>query len=381
VPKHYPIIIPEINNKHSVCDYLIQTASILSQKSYPTYIFYINEPPKLALQFHQISPLLYTFSPIKIIPFNRFKFVQQLNIYLSFNFLFLFCFFRYLSRPKYWIFYPQITSLLRFSPTPGALIYDIVDFFTLSDKKNNQRLQNQKKYLLKKANFVTSISSSLKSSYQKLLPSVKIHLVPQGFKLINSPLRLHPQVSLIKKLTNKIGFIGVISNRLDFKLLFKLIKLTPQVNYIFVGPVSFDINVSPKPIEKLSKKLFSFKNVTHIELVPKNKIAQFINLFDITIIPYDIKDDFNRLSYPMKLFEYFAMGKPVISTPIEELKQFPNLVFIGDTPKSWQQHIDQILSRPWPKNLQFQQKVLARKNSWHNKIKQSIKLAKKSKAL
>jgi glycosyltransferase involved in cell wall biosynthesis len=83
----------------------------------------------------------------------------------------------------------------------------------------------------------------------------------------------------------------------------------------------------------------------------------------------------------MKLFEYFAMGKPVISTPIEELKQFPNLVFIGDTPKSWQQHIDQILSRPWPKNLQFQQKVLARKNSWHNKIKQSIKLAKKSKAL
>ena len=379
--KHRPIIIPEINNKQSICDYLIQTASILSKKSCPTYIFYINEAPKFTHRLNKISPNLYSFSPLKIIPFNRFKFAQQFNIYLSFNLLHIICLFRHFSRPTYWIFYPQITSLIKFSLPSKNLIYDIVDFFTSPHKKINKKLQDQKKYLLKKASLITSISSCLKNNYQKLSPKTKINLVPQGFKLIPRSKQTHPQIKKIKNLSHKVGFIGTISNRLDFKLLYKLIKNTPDIHYIFIGPPSLDINVSLKSLEKLNKKLFSFKNVTHIELIPKNIIAQFIDIFDIAIIPYDTKDDFNRFSYPMKLFEYFASGKPVIATPIEELKHFPNLVFIEETSESWKQRIYQILSKPWPENLQQRQRNLARKNSWTNKINQILKLAQEIKVL
>lgn len=376
--KHNPIIILEINNIHSICDYLIQTASILSKNNYPTYIFYINETPVLFSKPKQVSPNLYLFSPLKIIPFNRFKFIQQLNIYISLNFLFLYSTFQHFSFPVYWIFYPQTTNLIKYSLPSKTLIYDIIDFFTSPQPKANFLLQNKKKYLLKKANLITSISSSLKRSYQKLSPFKTIHLVPQGFKLTHPLKALHPKINELKKLPNKVGFIGAISNRLDYHLLFKLIMLTPKINYIFIGPISFDINVSSKPIKKLTQKLFSYNNVIHIGLVPKNKIAQFINIFDIAIIPYDIKDDFNRLCYPMKLFEYFAAGKPVISTPIKELKQFPNLVFTGNNSQFWQQKIKYLLSKPWPKNLQEQQKKLARANSWQNKVNKIIKLAKKS---
>lgn len=291
------------------------------------------------------------------------------------------CLVKHCSKPIYWIFYPQISPLIKFSLPPHGLIYDIIDFFASPNFKINHKLKNQKTYFLKNAHLITSISHSLKMSYQNLLPSSKIHLVPQGFKLVTLSKKLHPQINEIKKLENKVGFIGAISNRLDFNLLFKLVKQTPKINYIFVGPISFDINVSSKPINRLSQKLFSFKNVTHIDLIPKNMIAQFINTLKIAIIPYDIKDEFNRLSYPMKLFEYFAMGKPVISTPIEELKQFPSLVFIGNTPELWQQHINNILSKPWPINLQQKEKDLAHKNSWENKVTKIIKLAKKSKVL
>lgn len=367
--KHHPIIIPEINNQHEICDYLIQTATILSKKKYPTYIFYVNLFSEAKPKLKKISDNLFSFSPIKIIPFNRFKFVQQINIYLSFNILILISFFQNFKIPYIWLFYPQIYSLIKPSLPCYKLIYDIVDFFTSPQPNLNHKLNNQKKLLLKKANLITAISQNLKISYQKILPSTKIHIVPQGFNLIkSSSVKTHPEAKKIKKIPNKIGFIGAINNRLDFDLLFKLIKNTPNFNYIFVGPQNNDINVKKKPVEKLSKKLFSFPNVHNIGLVPKNQLSQFIGIFDIAIIPYDVSDKFNRLCYPMKLFEYFAAGKPVISTPIIELKNFPKFVKIGKTAKEWQTYIESILNCPWPQKLQEEEKNLAQQNSWKNKI-------------
>lgn len=371
---HSPIIIPEINEKNAICNYLVQTASVLAKKNYPTYIYYLHQSPRFNNNLVQLSPFLYSFIPKKFIPFNRFSLVQQINIHLSFIYLYLICIFRHHITPIFWFFYPQASSLLKVSPPPSKLIYDIVDFYTSPNSKVNNILQQQKRLLLKKANLITAISQSLINNYQKILPAASINLVVQGFNLIKNSSDIHPKIKKLQKFSHKIGFIGAINNRLDYDLLFKLISSTPQYNYIFIGPLGNDANVFPKPVKKLAKKLFSFKNVYHIDLVPKSQIGQFIDIFDITIIPYDINDDFNRLCYPMKLFEYFASGKPVISTPIEELKNFPKLVFISNQASDWEKDINKIFSTPWPKSLQQQEKIIAKKNSWKNKVDQILQL-------
>ena len=371
---HTPIIIPEINNQKAICDYLIQSAIILSKKKYPTYIYYLHEAPAFNKNLTKISPFLYFFTPLKIFPFNRFKFAQQINIHLSFLYLYFYCFLKHRLIPIYWFFYPQISSLLKISPPPSKLIYDIVDFYSSSKPKIKHILHQQKKYLLKKANLVTAISKSLIETYQKILPSVNINLVPQGFNLIKNNLKAHPELTKLNKLPYKIGFIGAINNRLDYQLLFNLIQKTPKYNYIFIGPLGNDNNVSPKPVKSLAKKLFSYKNVYHIDLVPKSQIGQFIKIFDIATIPYDIKDDFNRLCYPMKLFEYFSAGKPVLTTPIKELENFPTLVFSSSRVDAWLKNINNLFSNPWPKsNVTLAQK-LAKDNSWQNKVEQILKL-------
>jgi len=372
---HHPIIIPEINDKNTICDYLIQTASIIAQKKYPTYIYYLNQAPTLKKNLTKISSNLYSFTPLKLFPFNRSHIIQQINIHLSFVYLYSICFLRHQLIPIFWFFYPQVSNLLKFCLPPSKLIYDIIDFYTSPNPKINKTLYRQKSYLLKKAKYITAISRSLINNYQKISPSKIIHLVPQGFRLIKDSGSLHPNIQNLKKLSHKIGFIGAINNRLDYQLLFKLISQTPQYNYLFIGPLGNDANVSPKPIKKLSKKLFSFKNVYNVGLIPKNKISQFVNLFDIAIIPYDINDDFNRLCYPMKLFEYFAAGKPVLSTPIEELKNFPGLVFISSKPSNWKKHITKIFSKPWPKSNILLSQKLSKNNSWKNKVNQILKLA------
>lgn len=73
----------------------------------------------------------------------------------------------------------------------------------------------------------------------------------------------------------------------------------------------------------------------------------------------------------MKLFEYFYMGKPVLSTPIRELTlpKFKNLIKIGKNYLEWESHIHYLLNKPWNKSSQRKQKQMAINNSWDNKVK------------
>jgi glycosyltransferase involved in cell wall biosynthesis len=367
--KKAPIIIPEIYGMNPICDYLPQTVKCLTKRNYPVIVFLINYPAKrFTLPKFNNLKINYYF-PQHILPFNRFKLVQKIQVYLSFNILSLYCYFKYKVFPIYWIFYPHIHRLIKYSIKPQTLIYDIIDFYP--------GYNEGKKYFLSSSKVIVAISQELKKNYLKYFPPVSINLVPQGFKLIKSKSLVHPKIKKIDNLQNKVGFIGAINNRLDFNLLFELIPATPDINYIFIGPIDTDSNTSSKPIDTLISRLFSFKNVYHIGLISKEQIRQFIDNLDVTMIPYDTKDDFNRLCYPMKLFEYFAAGKPVISTAIEELKKFPNLVFVSNTAKEWVKIINKIISKPWPKNLQIQEKILAKKNSWENKIDQILKLLPK----
>lgn len=368
--KKTAIIIPEIFNESPICDFIPQTAKILS-KSNPVYIYFINFPKnRFQKNIIQQNKNLFYCYPKEILPLVRFDFIRHLNSQISFLLLYCHCHSKHSSLPIFWFFYPQLISLIKLPIRPQKIIYDIVDNFTSPVPKINQKLKSQKKYLLNRADIITSISPSLIKISQKISPKAKIHLVPQGFHVQKS-ISINPQITRIKKLSNKVGFIGGIGNRLDYQILLKLIPSTPNFNYIFIGPISIDSNSFQKPVLKLTKKLLSFPNVHYINTVTKDQIYQFIQAFDIGIIPYDIDQEFNRYCYPMKLFEYFSAGKPVVATPIEELKNFPNLVKIGNTPSEWKNHLTDAFKNFSPQ-FQDQAKKLAKKNSWQNKINQTI---------
>jgi hypothetical protein len=88
----------------------------------------------------------------------------------------------------------------------------------------------------------------------------------------------------------------------------------------------------------------------------------------VGMIPYDISQDFNKFCYPMKLFEYFYLGKPVISTEIMELTRFSDLVKIAKYTSEWEKSIKNIIGKKWPKENILKQRKLALDNSWKNKV-------------
>ena len=333
--------------------------------------------PKLTAKY---SKNIYLVNPIYFIPFRRFKLIANLNSLINLLFLRLFTetvsFFRKAERKIFWIFNPNLIYIYKYFGKKYFLLYDCVDFFAVDDKENIKRTKLNEQYLCKVADLVTANSHVLQNHLSQYRKNIK--LVPQGFRISDFQRRKYK----IKDLNLKkpvIGFVGAINARLDYDLLFNLARKNPNWNFVVWGPILEKEKINRETWNKM-QELFSLPNVKLGESRDKKEIPGIVSQFDIGMIPYDISQDFNKYCYPTKLFEYFYLGIPVISTPIEELSYFKGLVFIGKDYKKWQKGIEEILAKPWPANKRTKQKQLAIGNSWKNKIEEISKsIAKNNK--
>lgn len=380
------ILIPNISHHAQVCDYLEQTANELA-KNNNNKVFVLYHKRSLSLKeiltkiitnqkiffLKEIDNICYLY-PIDLIPFKRIKLIGDINSIIYSVAIQLILKLKYPNAKNHliWMFFPQLVQFIKVKLPFWKVIDDIVDFHTSPNSQEQKNLTNQKQLLLKKSNVITVNSYVLENKF-KILTNKPITVVPQGFsyeKFENNQKKSNINLKNDKPL---IGFIGQISQRLDYDLLKELVSQNEQWNFIFVGPKHHEPNITVDKKHHYLKRfeeLMGFKNCMWFDSLPKDQIGSIIQQLDICIIPYDISYNFNRFCYPMKLFEYFYMKKPVISTPIEELKhaKFKNLIKIGNNTKKWETYIKNILKKPWPSEYQKQQRKLAIDNSWKNKI-------------
>lgn len=390
--KNSVIVIPNISHQTQVCDYLEQTAYTLAKNS-SNRVFILYHTQSISIKeifqkiinkqwpifLKKINNICYLY-PIDLIPFKRIKFVGYINSITYSVSVQLILKIKYFNAENHliWMFFPQLLWFIAVKLPFWKIIDDIVDFHTSPNQEEQNSLTKKKQLLLKKSHVIVANSHSLERKL-KALTSKPITVVPQGFSYKN--FQNIKQKSIIKLNTDKplIGFIGQISQRLDFDLLQKVIKKNKQWNFVFVGPKHHEPNISINAKHHFLKKfeeLTEYENCRWFDSQPKGEIGSIIQQLDVCIIPYDISYDFNRYCYPMKLFEYFYMGMPVVSTPIEEFKhpKFKNLIEIGNSYKEWQKHIETLLKKPWPVKSQKKQHLLAIENSWQNKVEAISKL-------
>ncbi|MBU1913411.1 MAG: hypothetical protein KKB22_07755, partial [Candidatus Omnitrophica bacterium] len=71
---------------------------------------------------------------------------------------------------------------------------------------------------------------------------------------------------------------------------------------------------------------------------------------------------------PMKLYEYLAMGKPVVSTSFsDELLGLENILSIADSRSSFAQLVERALNG-CGEDMVLNRKKLAGENSWQNRL-------------
>jgi len=106
----------------------------------------------------------------------------------------------------------------------------------------------------------------------------------------------------------RIGFFGVLDERLDRELVREVAERRADWQFIFVGPV----------VKILPTDLPHSENIHYIGQRSYQELPGYIAGWDLAMMPFACNESTHFIS-PTKTPEYLAAGKPVVSTPIRDV--------------------------------------------------------------
>lgn len=144
---------------------------------------------------------------------------------------------------------------------------------------------------------------------------------------------------------NILVFYGLIENWLDFKTVlegFKLVKKDiPDAKLLIIGSTLTNYT---KVLKKMLRDANLVNDVILTGYIPNELVPYYINLGTICLMPYKIDNFSGKIRLPIKLFIYSAMGKPILSVSLPEVKRLlPKHVFFYNDPESFASHTSMIL--------------------------------------
>lgn len=121
-----------------------------------------------------------------------------------------------------------------------------------------------------------------------------------------------------------IGFIGSFEYFIDFELILGVAESLPEANFLLVGTGREWNRVRGEVYRRM------LKNVHLTGGVPHRDVFRYIDRMDVCLNIFK-KIPVSERACPIKLFEYLVMGKPVVTTRLEELEHIDDgFLFYGD---------------------------------------------------
>ncbi|MFW5700288.1 MAG: glycosyltransferase, partial [Cyclobacteriaceae bacterium] len=234
-------------------------------------------------------------------------------------------------------FNPFYGNYINNSLQPVLRIYQSRDNISAAPyvKKHGKYLEvNQ----IEKADFSFATSKELVRNLGKIT-NQKIHYLPNAADTTLFRQAFYTNYETPKEIKNInkriIGYIGNIESRIDYNLLKLIAELNQDKILLLVGP-----NES----KYFSNHDFSsFKNVIFAGRKKLEEIPAYLKYINCTIIPFKV----NKLTqsiYPLKVNEYLAAGKPVVSTNFsDDLFEFKNIIEITNNYDDFNVYINDLI--------------------------------------
>jgi len=133
----------------------------------------------------------------------------------------------------------------------------------------------------------------------------------------------------------RLGFAGVIDERLDVDLLNALSMAHTDCHFIMIGPI---VKIDPAILPRHC-------NIHYLGQKPYSDLPSYFSGWDVGLLPFALNDA-TRFISPTKTPEYLAAGLPVISTPIRDVIRpygEAGFVHIANSPQEWSDAIFEAL--------------------------------------
>lgn len=309
-----------------------------------------------------------------ILPLGRtFVIINFINHFINYL-LFRILFKKYFLKIRIITFTPEFLFISIFIKNIYT-IYHAVDDYSFMPWWSNffQRMQVNalEKYLLRKVNKIVVVSGTLYKKFAKLHNNVVLFPTPSETDIYlqykDNPKNIPSDIRNVTKPI--IGFIGTIRDyNLDIDLLRKLFRRFSIFSFVFLG-------VLDNKSKKTGRLIYNTSNCYYLGCKNISQLSSYLAYFDVCIIPYRL-NSYGQSAYPVKIMEYLAMGKPVVTSALPSIQYLSDekLIYWARSDNEFTKYLSKAIREKGDLKLVQKRKEKARENDWNNKIKEVIKL-------
>lgn len=236
-----------------------------------------------------------------------------------------------------WLYTPLALPLAQ-QLDPALMVYDCMDELSLFLGAPPELVRREAE-LLEQADVVFTGGPSLYRAKQGRHPNV--HCFPSSvdaahFGRARAGAAAYPDEAPDQRALPhpRLGYYGVIDERLDLPLLAALADAHPEWQIVLVGPV---VKIDPATLPRRP-------NIHYTGQRRYEELPGYLAGWDVCLLPFALNDS-TRFISPTKTLEYMAAERPIVSTPITDVAEpYGEIVRLGDTPEAFVRACERALS-------------------------------------
>lgn len=223
-------------------------------------------------------------------------------------------------------------------------------------KSLEQKLFQQADITLATSQYLHKVATKNKAKHITLVPNAsdfdhfsqaiqQIDPIPNDLRRINKPI---------------IGYYGAIAEWFDTSILEDIAKNHQDKSIVLIG------QVTNHKVEKLSRQ---YPNIFLLGEKKYQDLPAYLSHFDVCIIPFII-NELIKATHPVKVYEYLAAGKPVVTTKMPEIANHSDVICLSSA-KDFSSNITIALEQS--KSGQKERQQIAKDNTWIARSDQILK--------
>ena len=285
------------------------------------------------------------FTFIKKINYNTW--LSNLNTYLSNNNIEVDIL--WVTSPDHILFCDRVNTT--------TIVYDCMDNFGMFEA----RLKPLENYLFRKADIVFASAKLLVDNARSF--NNNVHLIPNAVDVdvFNSVLfneHLIPD-DLIRIPNPKIGFYGNLGTWLDYSIINEISKLN-GISVVLIGSINSDE----------ARNLINHESIYYIGEQAYKDLPNYLANINVWILPFQ-DNELTRAVDPVKIYEYLAAGRDVISTPLPAIYQHSEFIHIC-SPLDFPSNVLNAINNPKTYDERLKVSLLMKKHTWESRVNDII---------
>ena len=270
-----------------------------------------------------------------------------------------------LSNSILWFYTPLALPLME-GLKPRAVVYDCMDELSAFLNAPAELLEREAE-LLQRADLVFTGGPSLYRAKKDRHPRAYCFPSSVDAKHFGAAANGMQEAEDQRKLPHpRLGFFGVIDERLDVPLIGAMANAHPEWQIVMVGPI---VKIDPATLPQN-------KNIHYYGQRSYQQLPGYLKGWDVCLLPFARNQSTKYIS-PTKTLEYMAAGKMIVSTPIRDVAEpYGDIVYLGGTTEEFIQGCEDALSASPEERAERQKKMRAvlANTSWEATARQMDEL-------